>query len=620
MGLFESFFEKKDTNEEDITDENLEGKPVIPKNAAKKREILIKNAATIFADVDISMQFKKNLDKCKIKIVKDYSYIKECYSEIDRIKILLIADTVINTEKELLEEIEELLKRNKDIRIAVFFTDDEFTKEIETRKLLRAKLQDRKVFDVFFPDMNGNFNFDEIGIKLQKPSALEQQEEQEKLENEVEKLKQQLKEKESEISKKNSQIEEVQNQIDEKVDEKVNEKMQTSDDIISDLNKKLAEAKEKAKELECEKQQKQEELQKELKKTREELQNILNEKANEDSNKAEKGAGIFNLQKEDESEKLKEKIKELENALYLAKSEKPTIEEEEIANARRELEEKLTQAKKQHQDELDLFKKEKEQLESERASQEEKLKELEDRLKSKEEVLTSIQDEYEDKIITLKEKLNSKGSANVKGAKQIGIFNVSSGAGATMTGLIIYSEVRSKNKEAVLIAKDTFALRNFMDERDLYEFKDEQDLARLIAIAKRNCKEFIIIDFGTIVTLNSRGDAQADESISAKANLFSELARLDLKIGLAHTGIMQIEKLSYFEDIADSSYIFYIDDFDEELGLISKKEEEEELQKYELKVRRKSELLNDLALFLFDEEIRNEKKKSKTIKERIFSR
>ena len=686
------FFKKLTKKSEDNVNLNSENKEVVTKKQ-KNNIQRNKSAITIFAEQDVTAQVKKILQEYNITIAdKDYSYIKEAQSDFDKTEIVLISDTVIVSESELFEELESLLHEYKSLRVALFFSKSEFYKEDSVRKRLRAKLRDIGVYDVFFPDMQGNFDFKLIGETLKNPSPLEIEAEREKMAKETGTLKAEKENLREELERLKNEYKDKEEEVEAKIEEKVNEaianekekRKQAEIELTKDfeekvnslqgellskiekntkLNEELEEEKKNQEKLLKEIEDLKAEKEKELKGIFENTNNLdsttnafkeisididsLNGQIAENKGNAKEAARLTELVQRKEIE-LRKKRAEIEKifsqkeyaeekfekaALEIAElTKKLKISEEKVSNAGKDkkeieeeakaIDEKIKKIKEEYNDKIAFLK------DSLKKNEEEKLKEI-DKIRSEafeeiqireakiaqneEEIedLKAEKESYDEKIKNLKMKLNAASKTAGINAKNIGVFNVSQGAGSTITSVLIYYMLTRENESAAIIGSDLESVKEYMSEKDFYEYQSVNDITRLISLAKRNGKEHIVIDFGTIVNLDSVGDKIAGERLSEKQGLLDELARLDLKIGLAHTGDMQIRKLRFWNDIADNSYIFYLPEYNEEMGFLSQTQVEKILKDLELDVRNKKNLARDLANLLFNIQVKEIEKKEK---------
>lgn len=686
------FFKKLTKKSEENVNPNSENKEVVTKKQ-KNNIQRNKSAITIFAEQDVTAQVKKILQEYNITIAdKDYSYIKEAQSDFDKTEIVLISDTVIVSESELFEELESLLHEYKSLRVALFFSKSEFYKEDSVRKRLRAKLRDIGVYDVFFPDMQGNFDFKLIGETLKNPSPLEIEAEREKMAKETGTLKAEKENLREELERLKNEYKDKEEEVEAKIEEKVNEaianekekRKQAEIELTKDfeekvnslqgelfskieknakLNEELEEEKKNQEKLLKEIEDLKAEKEKELKGIFENTNNLdsttnafkeisididsLNGQIAENKGNAKEAARLTELVQRKEIE-LRKKRAEIEKifsqkeyaeekfekaALEIAElTKKLKISEEKVSNAGKDkkeieeeakaIDEKIKKIKEEYNDKIAFLK------DSLKKNEEEKLKEI-DKIRSEafeeiqireakiaqneEEIedLKAEKESYDEKIKNLKMKLNAASKTAGINAKNIGVFNVSQGAGSTITSVLIYYMLTRENESAAIIGSDLESVKEYMSDSDLYEYQSVNDITRLISLAKRNGKEHIVIDFGTIVNLDSMGDKIAEERLSEKQGLLDELARLDLKIGLAHTGDMQIRKLKFWNDIADNSYIFYLPEYNEEMGFLSQTQVEKILKDLELDVRNKKNLARDLANLLFNIQVKEIEKKEK---------
>lgn len=686
------FFKKLTKKSEENVNLNSENKEVVTKKQ-KNNIQRNKSAITIFAEQDVTAQVKKILQEYNITIAdKDYSYIKEAQSDFDKTEIVLISDTVIVSESELLEELESLLHEYKSLRVALFFSKSEFYKEDSVRKRLRAKLRDIGVYDVFFPDMQGNFDFKLIGETLKNPSPLEIEAEREKMAKETGTLKADNENLREELERLKNEYKDKEEEVEAKIEEKVNEaianekekRKQAEIELTKDfeekvnslqgellskiekntkLNEELEEEKKNQEKLLKEIEDLKAEKEKELKGIFENTNNLdsttnafkeisididsLNGQIAENKGNAKEAARLTELVQRKEIE-LRKKRAEIEKifsqkeyaeekfekaALEIAElTKKLKISEEKVSNAGKDkkeieeeakaIDEKIKKIKEEYNDKIAFLK------DSLKKNEEEKLKEI-DKIRSEafeeiqireakiaqneEEIedLKAEKESYDEKIKNLKMKLNAASKTAGINAKNIGVFNVSQGAGSTITSVLIYYMLTRENESAAIIGSDLESVKEYMSEKDFYEYQSENDITRLISLAKRNGKEHIVIDFGTVVNLDSMGDKKVNERLSEKQGLLDELARLDLKIGLAHTGDTQIRKLKFWNDIADDSYIFYLPEYNEEMGFLSKTQVEKILKDLELDVRNKKNLARDLANLLFNIQVKEIEKKEK---------
>lgn len=686
------FFKKLTKKSEENVNPNSENKEVVTKKQ-KNNIQRNKSAITIFAEQDVTAQVKKILQEYNITIAdKDYSYIKEAQSDFDKTEIVLISDTVIVSESELFEELESLLHEYKSLRVALFFSKSEFYKEDSVRKRLRAKLRDIGVYDVFFPDMQGNFDFKLIGETLKNPSPLEIEAEREKMAKETGTLKAEKENLREELERLKNEYKDKEEEIEAKIEEKVNEaianekekRKQAEIELTKDfeekvnslqgelfskieknakLNEELEEEKKNQEKLLKEIEDLKAEKEKELKGIFENTNNLdsttnafkeisididsLNGQIAENKGNAKEAARLTELVQRKEIE-LRKKRAEIEKifsqkeyaeekfekaALEIAElTKKLKISEEKVSNAGKDkkeieeeakaIDEKIKKIKEEYNDKIAFLK------DSLKKNEEEKLKEI-DKIRSEafeeiqireakiaqneEEIedLKAEKESYDEKIKNLKMKLNAASKTAGINAKNIGVFNVSQGAGSTITSVLIYYMLTRENESAAIIGSDLESVKEYMSDSDLYEYQSVNDITRLISLAKRNGKEHIVIDFGTIVNLDSMGDKIAEERLSEKQGLLDELARLDLKIGLAHTGDMQIRKLRFWNDIADNSYIFYLPEYNEEMGFLRQTQVEKILKDLELDVRNKKNLARDLANLLFNIQVKEIEKKEK---------
>ena len=686
------FFKKLTKKSEENVNPNSENKEVVTKKQ-KNNIQRNKSAITIFAEQDVTAQVKKILQEYNITIAdKDYSYIKEAQSDFDKTEIVLISDTVIVSESELFEELESLLHEYKSLRVALFFSKSEFYKEDSVRKRLRAKLRDIGVYDVFFPDMQGNFDFKLIGETLKNPSPLEIEAEREKMAKETGTLKAEKENLREELERLKNEYKDKEEEVEAKIEEKVNEaianekekRKQAEIELTKDfeekvnslqgellskiekntkLNEELEEEKKNQEKLLKEIEDLKAEKEKELKGIFENTNNLdsttnafkeisididsLNGQIAENKGNAKEAARLTELVQRKEIE-LRKKRAEIEKifsqkeyaeekfekaALEIAElTKKLKISEEKVSNAGKDkkeieeeakaIDEKIKKIKEEYNDKIAFLK------DSLKKNEEEKLKEI-DKIRSEafeeiqireakiaqneEEIedLKAEKESYDEKIKNLKMKLNAASKTAGINAKNIGVFNVSQGAGSTITSVLIYYMLTRENESAAIIGSDLESVKEYMSEKDFYEYQSVNDITRLISLAKRNGKEHIVIDFGTIVNLDSVGDKIAGERLSEKQGLLDELARLDLKIGLAHTGDMQIRKLRFWNDIADNSYIFYLPEYNEEMGFLSQTQVEKILKDLELDVRNKKNLARDLANLLFNIQVKEIEKKEK---------
>lgn len=686
------FFKKLTKKSEENVNTNSENKEVVIKKQ-KNNIQRNKSAITIFAEQDVTAQVKKILQEYNITIAdKDYSYIKEAQSDFDKTEIVLISDTVIVSESELFEELESLLHEYKSLRVALFFSKSEFYKEDSVRKRLRAKLRDIGVYDVFFPDMQGNFDFKLIGETLKNPSPLEIEAEREKMAKETGTLKADNENLREELERLKNEYKDKEEEVEAKIEEKVNEaianekekRKQAEIELTKDfeekvnslqgelfskieknakLNEELEEEKKNQEKLLKEIEDLKAEKEKELKGIFENTNNLdsttnafkeisididsLNGQIAENKGNAKEAARLTELVQRKEIE-LRKKRAEIEKifsqkeyaeekfekaALEIAElTKKLKISEEKVSNAGKDkkeieeeakaIDEKIKKIKEEYNDKIAFLK------DSLKKNEEEKLKEI-DKIRSEafeeiqireakiaqneEEIedLKAEKESYDEKIKNLKMKLNAASKTAGINAKNIGVFNVSQGAGSTITSVLIYYMLTRENESAAIIGSDLESVKEYMSEKDFYEYQSENDITRLISLAKRNGKEHIVIDFGTVVNLDSMGDKKVNERLSEKQGLLDELARLDLKIGLAHTGDTQIRKLKFWNDIADDSYIFYLPEYNEEMGFLSKTQVEKILKDLELDVRNKKNLARDLANLLFNIQVKEIEKKEK---------
>ena len=686
------FFKKLTKKSEENVNSNSENKEVVTKKQ-KNNIQRTKSAITIFAEQDVTAQVKKILQEYNITIAdKDYSYIKEAQSDFDKTEIVLISDTVIVSESELFEELESLLHEYKSLRVALFFSKSEFYKEDSVRKRLRAKLRDIGVYDVFFPDMQGNFDFKLIGETLKNPSPLEIEAEREEMAKETGTLKAEKENLREELERLKNEYKDKEEEIEAKIEEKVNEaianekekRKQAEIELTKDfeekvnslqeellskiekntkLNEDLEEEKKNQEKLLKEIEDLKAEKEKELKGIFENTNNLdsttnafkeirididsLNGQIAENKGNAKEAARLTELVQRKEIE-LRKKRAEIEKifsqkeyaeekfekaALEIAElTKKLKISEEKVSNAGKDkkeieeeakaIDEKIKKIKEEYNDKIAFLK------DSLKKNEEEKLKEI-DKIRSEafeeiqireakiaqneEEIedLKAEKESYDEKIKNLKMKLNAASKTAGINAKNIGVFNVSQGAGSTITSVLIYYMLTRENESAAIIGSDLESVKEYMSEKDFYEYQSENDITRLISLAKRNGKEHIVIDFGTVVNLDSMGDKKVNERLSEKQGLLDELARLDLKIGLAHTGDTQIRKLKFWNDIADDSYIFYLPEYNEEMGFLSKTQVEKILKDLELDVRNKKNLARDLANLLFNIQVKEIEKKEK---------
>ena len=686
------FFKKLTKKSEENVNSNSENKEVVTKKQ-KNNIQRNKSAITIFAEQDVTAQVKKILQEYNITIAdKDYSYIKEAQSDFDKTEIVLISDTVIVSESELFEELESLLHEYKSLRVALFFSKSEFYKEDSVRKRLRAKLRDIGVYDVFFPDMQGNFDFKLIGETLKNPSPLEIEAEREKMAKETGTLKADNENLREELERLKNEYKDKEEEVEAKIEEKVNEaianekekRKQAEIELTKDfeekvnslqgellskiekntkLNEELEEEKKNQEKLLKEIEDLKAEKEKELKGIFENTNNLdsttnafkeirididsLNGQIAENKGNAKEAARLTELVQRKEIE-LRKKRAEIEKifsqkeyaeekfekaALEIAElTKKLKISEEKVSNAGKDkkeieeeakaIDEKIKKIKEEYNDKIAFLK------DSLKKNEEEKLKEI-DKIRSEafeeiqireakiaqneEEIedLKAEKESYDEKIKNLKMKLNAASKTAGINAKNIGVFNVSQGAGSTITSVLIYYMLTRENESAAIIGSDLESVKEYMSEKDFYEYQSENDITRLISLAKRNGKEHIVIDFGTVVNLDSMGDKKVNERLSEKQGLLDELARLDLKIGLAHTGDTQIRKLKFWNDIADDSYIFYLPEYNEEMGFLSQTQVEKILKDLELDVRNKKNLARDLANLLFNIQVKEIEKKEK---------
>lgn len=687
------FKRKKEEYEENYEKDYEEASQKI--NPVKKGNKRQKNAITIFAEQDITTIIGGILKKYDINLSdKDYFCINEAEKVLDQVELVLLSDNVVTSEEELFEEIEKLLKEHKNLRIAVFFTKPEFISDSEVRKRLRVKFREIGVLDVFFPDLEGNTDFNFIGEILQKPSSLEIEEEREKISKEKDELKKAKEASDKKILDLQKMYQEKEKELDTIVNKKIDETILQENEKkaieiekltkeyegkLADVRAELLKVNTEAQKLSQEKEERikgsenlakeierltaeNERMQKTISENKALLENnqkvaevegisidIIQNKIDNSADENEKSKLLNELaEKEKELEKTKENIKSLENK-NKEDNEKFAGALSEIEELKKALESEREKAKvtdkstKENEEKTSVLTQKIEELENEyqnkiaflkenlKKAEDDKLKEIEKikneayeelRLKEKEivqkeselENLTKEKENYDETIKHLKRELNASKNFT-QGAKQIGVFNVSQGAGATITSLMIYFMLMERKKSAAIIGRDFESVRQYMDEEDIYEYAHENDITRLISLAKRNGKEYIIIDFGTIINLDSAGDKKADERLSDRQGMFDELARLDLKIGLAHTGDTQIHKLKFWNNIADRSYIFYLYDYNKAMGFLSEKELEKMLKELEIEVRSRKKIMDDLAGLLFNMQMSQmqEKQKKKSL-------
>ena len=136
----------------------------------------------------------------------------------------------------------------------------------------------------------------------------------------------------------------------------------------------------------------------------------------------------------------------------------------------------------------------------------------------------------------------------------IGVFNISHGAGATSMAYALASELHKTDEKVALLEVDNKA------DISLAKGKFPRIVSATTEEALRNLQlysisdySFIVVDFGSIFNINSKGKL-VDDHLSEKKQLINEFFRCHLHIGMGFSASWHASKLTFFND-KDNSLI-----------------------------------------------------------------